>query len=177
MTSSPFRSLLLSLVTVAILPAVAEAKCIVTQAHPVLPGYVYVLDGRVVGTFDMAEEPPHPPAEEILAVEVACKLAADSENPRARQAAVLVATRSGAQALLTRTLDDLARAMKTYHAETGAFASDLATLDFFDRHMTLPISLETTGERWRAVARIDGAAVSCVGEGSADQAEVRIRCG
>lgn len=171
------RTLLLVAVTVATLPTVAEAKCIETGAHPILPGYVYVLDGRVVGTFEMADAPPHPPAEEILAIEVACKRAVNAESPDVRQAAVLVATRSGAETLLTRTLEDLTRAMEAHYATTGALASGLDALEFFDSHMTLPIDLEVQVDRWRAVARIDGAAVSCVSEGRAGQATASVRCG
>ena len=176
MPLSLLRPLLAAGVALAILPTTVHGKCRELPSQPILPGYVYVLDGRVVGTFDMNASPPHPPAEEILVVQVACKRATDSEIPGARRAAVMVATRTGARALLTRTLNELAGAMAGHRAATGAFAADLEEIDFFDSRMTLPIVLETAGDRWGAVAQLDGGSVTCSADGRADGRAARVRC-
>src|SRR5690606_25646721 len=124
----PLRPLLVAAVALATLPASAEAKCIETRSQPVLPGYVYVLDGREIGIFEMDEAPPHPPADEILIVEVACKRATDSDVAGAHRAAVMVVTRTGARELLRSTLHDLAGAMNDHRAATGSFADAVEEL-------------------------------------------------
>src|SRR5690606_19805845 len=97
--------------------------------------------------------------------------------PRARQAAVMVATRSGERTLLTTYLRDLAAAMEVHRASSGSYPSDLAQLDFFDRRMTLPITLETRANGWKAVARLGETGLSCTATGrAADAVGTRIVC-
>ena len=167
---------LLATAAIALLPAAAEAKCIESASHPVLPGYVYVLDGRVVGIFDVVDAPPHPPADEILAIEVTCREAADSGVPRARRAAVLVATRAGAPALLTRHLRDLSVALEAQRVATGRFAADLRDIRFFEGRIAVPIELQADTDRWRAVARIEGSSVACSAEGRAGGGPAEVTC-
>lgn len=167
---------LLATAAIALLPAAAEAKCIETASQPVLPGYVYVLDGQVVGIFEMSDAPPHPPADEILVVKVTCREAADSGVPRARRAAVLVATRAGAPALLARHLRDLSVALETQRAATGSFAADLREIRFFDGRIAVPTELQADADRWKAVARIEGASVVCSAEGRAGSGPAEVTC-
>ena len=176
MPAFSLRPVLAAAAALALLPATAEAKCRELPSQPILPGYAYVLDGQVVGIFDMDEAPPHPPADEILAIETGCIRATDSDVAGARRAAVMVATRAGAQEMLTNTLHELAAAMDHHRASTGSFAADLEELGFFDSQMRIPIQLETRGDRWRAVARIDGAPLRCVAQGRADRHTARVRC-
>lgn len=176
MCTTRLPRLLIAAAAIAFLPASAAAKCVETASQPVLPGYVYVLDGEVVGVFEMDDSPPHPPAEEILVVEVTCRPAADSGVPRARRAAVLVATRSGASALLSRHLRDLGGALNAHRAETGSFAADLEEMGFFDGRLTVPIELQGGPDRWSATARLEGSNVVCSAEGRADAESVAVDC-
>lgn len=155
-------------------PTNALAKCVERLGHPVLPGYLFIVDGEVVGEYAMGEEAPYPPSEEILVVEVTCRPADRS----AQQAAVIVVTKSGARTFMQSYLRELVEAQRQHHADHGEYASTPEELDFFAARVDLPIQMEVAQDAWSATLALEGSDIICrVASGGADGAGHVVRSG
>ena len=178
MRSLPRSILILSasVLASAAAPATAAAKCLESIGHPVLPGYVLVVDGKIVGEYAMNARAELPPAAEVAAVYVACIDAPQDGAPGARQVASIVVTHDGLPRALRTALEDLVRAQESYRERHGSYAPDLTTLGS-SAVRTVPIDMRVGSTGWSAVARIGSREPVCqvaVGEAAA---EVRQRAG
>lgn len=146
---------------VAVAPTEALAKCVERIGHPVLPGFVFIVDGQIVGEYAMGDQPPYPPSEQILRLEVTCRLATGPGRSNAQQAAVVVVTKSGARTLLRSYLTDLVEAQRQHRARHGVYASSASELGFFESRVSLPLRIEVSGNAWSATATFEGSDIVC----------------
>lgn len=173
-----FLGLSVALLALATAPLEAAAKCGPRTGSPVLPGYVFIVDGEVVGEFAMDEQPAYPPSEQVLALRVTCLRARGDADPRARQAAVVVVTKQGAEKMLTSYLDDLVAAQEKHRASTGEYARELADLDFFSSHIEIPLQMDVGDGGFAATATLKGSDAACrvaVGSRATDSRRQRAR--
>lgn len=159
-------------------PTEALAKCVERIGHPVLPGFVFIVDGQVVGEYAMGEQPPYPPSEQILLLEVTCRPSTDPARSTAQQAAVVVVTKSGARTLLRSYLTDLVEAQRQHRARHGEYASTASELGFFESRVSLPMRIELSRNAWSATATFEGSDIVCtVASRNAGTARTSLRAG
>jgi hypothetical protein len=166
---------------IAAAPAPAAAKCLESIGHPVLPGYVLVVDGKIVGEYAMNARADLPPAEEVAALSVACIDAPRDGAPGARQVATIVITHSGLPGALRTALAELVQAQGSYRARHGSYAPDLKMLGT-SATRSVPIDMRVGSTGWSAVARIGTLEPVCQVAVGAAAAEVGqrpgvVRCG
>jgi hypothetical protein len=128
----------------------AAAKCAESLGRPLLPGYVLIVDGKIVGEYDMDAQAEYPPADQVVSVQMLCRLATTPTGSPAKQAAVVVVTRDGAPSLYRTYLVELVDEQQAYRERTGEFAPDLTTLGFFEQRLPLAIEMEATATGWSA---------------------------
>lgn len=150
-----------ALLALAAAPTDAAAKCGATPGGTVLPGYVLIIDGELIGEFAMNEPIAYPPAEQIVHSGVVCLRARGAAEPNTRQAAVVVITKRGAQKVLTSYLRDLVAAQEDHRSSTGEYARGLSELDFLDSHIVLPLEMEVGDTGFAATASLAEAGVAC----------------
>jgi hypothetical protein len=156
---------LAALAATAATPADAAVKC---RTHTV-PGYVMVIDGRLIGEYGMDgtpsspfEQPVLPPTEDILSIEVRClDVRSGDGEAMVRRSAILVVTKPGAAALLTSTLRDLMAEQARHREASGAYAGSTTALRFFDSRTTVDLAITLTGDGWSATAAMAGLDVVC----------------
>jgi hypothetical protein len=163
-------SLCIAIVAIASTPADAAAKCRASPGHRVLPGYVLMVDGKIVGEYAMNASADMPPSEEIVAIEVVCRRAPTGDaDSWAHQAVVFVLTKGGSPALFQSYLEELVEEQQAHHSRTGEYASDLSDLGFFDWRLPIPLEMEVATTGWSATARIQSLSTIChVAVGSAE---------
>lgn len=154
-------ALSVAVLALAAAPLEAAAKCGPKVGSPLLPGYVLIVDGQLVGEFAMDEQPDYPPAEQILLIEMACLSARGAADPRARQAAVVVVTKRGAEKMLTSYLRDLVAAQEEHRSSMGKYARELADLDFFASRIVIPLEMDVGDGGFAATATLGGSDVAC----------------
>ena len=166
---------------IATAPASAAAKCLESIGHPVLPGYVLVVDGKIVGEYAMNARADLPPAAEVAAAYVACVDAPQDGAPGARRVASIVVTHDGLPRALRGALEDLVRAQESYRERHGSYAPDLTTLGS-SATRSVPIDMRVGSDGWSAVARIGALEPVCQVAVGPAAAAVRqrpgvVRCG
>ncbi|HEX6070577.1 MAG TPA: hypothetical protein VFZ18_12155 [Longimicrobiaceae bacterium] len=166
---------------IAAAPAPAAAKCLESIGHPVLPGYVLVVDGKVVGEYAMNARADLPPAEKVAALSVACIDSPRDGAPGARQVATIVITHDGLPRALRAALAELVEAQESFRTRHGSYAPDLNVLGV-SAARSVPIDMRVGSNGWSAVARIGALEPVCQVAVGAAAAEVRqrpgvVRCG
>jgi hypothetical protein len=169
--------LCVALLGIAAAPDVAAAKCAPSVGHPVLPGYLFILDGRVVGEYAMDQEPEHfPAAEDIHSIEVACVDNPQPDARGARQVAKIVVTRSGFADAARLALTQLVEAQTAYHEKHRRYASDLTALNVVGLGKYVPIHMAANETGFAAQISSDSRGVLCaVGLGSAREIAAPLR--
>jgi hypothetical protein len=170
-----------TVLAIAAAPASAAAKCLASIGHPVLPGYVLVVDGKIVREYAMNDRADLPPPEEVAALSVACIDAPRDGAPGARQVATVVVTHDGLPLALRRALTELVEAQESYRTKHGSYAPDLQALGS-SATRSVPIDMRVGSTGWSAVARIGSLEPVCqvaVGAAAADlrQRAGLVRCG
>jgi hypothetical protein len=160
-------------------PTSAAAKCRESIGHPVLPGYVLIVDGKVVGEYEMNDgsaKAALPAAGEVASVAVVCIDAPQDGARGARRAATVIVTHDGLPQAFRAALAELVEAQRSYRERHGIYASDLEALGTTPTR-AVPIDMRVGPGGWSAVVRIGTLEPVCQVAVGAAAAEMRLRDG
>lgn len=151
--------------SIAAAPADAEAKCRRADGD-VLPGYVLIVDGRVIYENNGVDDSPAvqadwPAAEDVFFLQIVCRAVTTgpSERPM-RQNAIVIVTKAGVPPLVQAWLAEIVEAQRVYHASTGSYAGSVSELAV-EAPLNLQLELNATTAGWSAATHISSLGTLC----------------
>ncbi len=155
-------SMVLAFVTIAGLPNEALAKC--GSGSSVLPGYVVMVDGVVLGEYQTLQSQPDLPleSEEIGAISITCRwVTSEDGTRRSRQQAIVVLSKSGYAEVLESFLREMIPAQEALHAALGRYANSVSELGPYGLSVELPADLAVSDSGWSAITKVRRLEIGC----------------